>query len=341
MRAKKILKSKGFLISVGVTILFLGIVSFLLLSGKEKTRPQSFPNISSVPNPSPLNPAKSPNVDKAQKEEIDWLKKHGKYFDWGKDALMGDRQEKPKVPETKVVTVRPASNTDAEKQMLWETFWKSFPPDKAKGGTLSLAMAGDAGESRGRQGPSFEYRAGCPFKATVLRSSYATLKSETPLLMKVTDPANCAGLPVGTVVVASMKADYSSFRANVQVHSLSLPGGSNVPAKGFVMGPDGLPGVGHKVVRNDRKTLGLASLFEGIGAGFKAAREDSTETTCYEWGCEQKETKSDNRLQEGIVEGVGTFMGGVADGIVGEYRQVSPIVVTVPQGFPVEIVLEG
>jgi hypothetical protein len=337
VRIKKVLSNKGFWISVGVVILFLSVASYLVFSGEKKSRPQtSFPNVATTPNPSPLNPANSPNVAKAQEAEIEWLKKHGKYFEWGDAEEKNNEKPQKKQPDQVVVVAKPSRS--AEEKMIWETFWKNFPPSKVEGGMLSLALASTAGGGD-TQGTTSSFRTGCPFRATVMRSSYATLKSSTPLLMKVADPANCAGLPVGTIVVASMQADYSSFRANVQIESLSLPDGTSVKAKGFAMGPDGLPGVGHKVVRNDRKTVGLSSLFEGIAAGARAAREDSTQTTCYEWGCEQTQTQNDNQLQEGILEGAGTMLSGIANGIVQEYKQVSPIVVTVPENFPVEIVL--
>ncbi len=350
MRLKNVVMSKKFLASAGVMVLCLGFVSYLIFGG-EKKRPPNYSDISTVPNPSPLNPASSPNVDRAHREEIEWLKRHGKYFEWGKDALMGDRAERtehvgpaPSGSIAKPATTYVHQGSEEERRMIWETFWKNFPPDKAEGALVSLAAATQGSlQQTGATGTasSLPFRTGCPFKATVMRSTFATLNDENPILMEVQDPANCAKLPVGTLIMGIAKADYSSFRAKVKLSSISLPNGTSMNVKGFALGPDGVPGVGHQVVRNDRKTLGLASLFAGIGAGFEASREDSQEIVCDRWGCMQQTTKNDNRLQEGVRQGVATFMGGLARGIVGEYQQVSPIVITIPQGFPIEVILEG
>ena len=336
MRIRQLVKNKGFLAATALCVVLVsGVLVFSSKMKKDPDRePFRPPKVVAKPNPSPLNPTTSPNVSKAQDAEVQWLKAQGKYFSWGEEAEPGKLDPAPPVkPVAK-------QNTNAERDMIRKSLWNFYAGfGKPLGGALSFASAGEAQYPTSGPSPAPPWRLGCPVAGVVVRSTYATTTAETPLMVKVTDPANCAGLPAGTIVLASLKADYSTFRAVATVSSLSLPSGESCQVAGTVLGSDGLPGIGYKVTRNDRKMIGLGAVIAGLSDGVSAARKDSTETTAYEWGYQQTQSKSDNRLEEGILEGGSTFFGKIADGILNEYKQTSPIVVAIPEGLPVEVVL--
>ena len=340
MRIGQLVKNKGFLAAAALCVALVSVV--LVFSAKMKKDPDREPfrppKVVAKPNPSPLNPTTSPNVSEAQDVEVQWLKKQGKYFSWGEEAKPDNPEPAP--PVKPAVRPRLNRNTGAERDMIRQALWNSYAGfGKPLGGALSASVSNEAQGPAAGSSLASRWRTGCPVAGVVIRSTYATTKAETPLMIKITDPANCAGLPAGTIVLASLKADYSTFRAVATVSSLSLPSGESCRMGGTVLGSDGLPGIGYKVTRNDRKMIGLGAVFSGLSSGMAAAREDSSETTAYEWGYQQTQTRSDDRLKEGALEGGSAFFEKISDGIVNEYGQVSPIVVTVPEGLPVEVVL--
>ena len=347
MKLAKLTKSKNFWVAVALFVAVLAVIVYVpkKIAGTKTEGPFVPPSVSVTRNPTPLTPTASPTLSQAHQDEVEWLKKQGKYFDW-RDTVQAEAPPPPAAappsPQREVLYVSYERTT--EEQMLREMFWGSYDGHRtSSGGMISVASIGSqhgqAESHAGRPSSISNLRYGCPVPGVVMRSTYATTKSDNFVMIRVNDPTNCAGLPPGSILVGSSRADYSVFRAATSIQSISLPTGESFPVGGIVLGADGAPGIGYQVTRNDRKMLGLGALFAGTSAGAEAARKDSSQVTAYDWGFEQSQNKSDNRLREGVLEGSSTMLKMMADGIVDEYRQVSPIVVTVPQGLPVEVVL--
>ncbi len=328
------------------------VVVMALLVNRKKETPPHFTPVATAKNPSPRSKTDNPELYGAQKTEIEYLKRHGQYFGWNGQALkkpiearkekslrseMQQQQQQRHMQSQSMVVENPAQIR--EKKMLWAMFWKGNPPGKIKGVVLADAAAVTGSSQITSAMEGFNPRPGCPVSGELLRGSYATTRSNTPVLIKITDPANCAGLPAGTIVIASARANYSTFRAVTNVTKISLPNGHSYKATGEVLGTDGLPGIGYKVIRNDRKGLAIGSVVAGFGQGFNAiAQNVGTNTIVTQSGIIQEPQNEQSNLVVGGGEALGTLGTDLANGIAGEYNQISPIVVTMPQGLPVEVV---
>lgn len=348
MKLGKLKKNKPFIISLGMGLFVITVIVVLtLVLGRPKTPAPHFAPAATAPNANPQMDTKNPELYSAQKDEIEYLKKHGRYF--GSDVLdkpieaqadktLHERMLQQQRQQRDEAASREAARKAREKRMLWAKFWNGNPPGRLQGEILGDPMDTDKGRIVSAA-EVLKIRPGCPVGGELLRGSYGLIGSPTPVLIKITDPANCAGLPAGTIVIASARADYSVFRAITSVTSVSLPDGRSYKTTGEVLGSDGLPGVGYKVVRNDRKGMTAAALLAGIGAGANAISTNTGTTTIVsQSGIVQQPTNQQSNMVVGLGRGVGAFGTDMANGLAAEYSLISPIVVTMPQGLPVEVV---
>ena len=343
--AVKINKKIAVISGIVVCILVVGFLAVLTTSNESK--PPRFKAGNIPQNNSPLNPTSSPTLAQAHQKEVEWLKAHGQFFEFGQ--VTETKKTPPPKPEYVSYEAPPASPPPPprinmakvhEEQILWRQFYDTGGKLAGEGAMLDVEY------SRGASGPMEKYiegmRLGCPVKGTVLRSALADMQTEAPLVVKITEAGNCANLPVGTLVTASLHVNYSTFRARGEITGISLPDGEFVPAKGYVLGPDGVDGVGYRVIRNDRKGVAFDALTSGIAEGLSTVAEtpQNVEMQCYEWGCTTIQEDEDLTLK-GVTAGIGGAFDRIAEGIRAEYGKISPIVITVPQNFPVEVVFEG
>ncbi len=349
-------RKKIILIAISILVFLIVAIWFIYAMIQAGNRQQiSRRNVpkqeaSAPPNPSPLNPTTSPTLAEAHKEEIEYMKKHGKYF---KLDFNNTEQDNVTDIEDQVVVraIKQSQETEQKNNMLWQYFWQQASQEidqNTRSRGMILSLHGKPAEVKQTKKES-HYP--CRVEAVTTSAVHAVVNKEFPLrLQVVSSSGECAfSLPIGSVLNGSVKADFDIMRAIATLHSVVLPNGKVLPFKGYLLGPDNEYGIGLKVIKNYNKYILLSAIMGGISTGFKTARQveeanarGATKTQCYEWGCETtEEVVKRNATREGLIAGGEYIFNSLTQGILKYLGRRSPIVVTIPAGYPVVVVPSG
>ncbi|MBX6424204.1 conjugative transposon protein TraM [Thermosulfurimonas sp. F29] len=189
-------------------------------------------------------------------------------------------------------------------------------------------------------GRRMRFRPYCLFGGEVMQNALVIQGQKSLLRFRVIEPNNCAGVPVGSVVVGEATVNPARMRAIVRLTRLITPSGKVIPVRGRVYGVDGVEGIASRVKRYDRALFLVRALERAFSAGLRASREDTETVTGYEWGSVTVKQKSEDRLKEALKEGGATFFDVVSGLPERELSKKPAYVVEVDEGLPVRIMLE-